>query len=98
MKEEQKRRQIKVNIPKEISDGIYSNVAFINFNNAEFVLDFARILPAISEAKIHARIVLTPPHCKRIMRLLEDNIKKYEEKYGEIAIPEQGESRKDIGF
>jgi hypothetical protein len=32
------------------------------------------------------------------MRLLEDNIKKYEEKYGEIAISEQMEHKKDIGF
>jgi hypothetical protein len=98
MKDEQKQRQIKVNIPKEISDGIYSNVLFVNFNNAEFVLDFARIMPAVSEAKIHARIVLTPQHCKRFMRLLEDNVGKYEEKYGEIPIPEKGELKKDIGF
>jgi hypothetical protein len=97
MKEKQ-QRQIKVNIQKEAAEGIYSNIVFMNFNASEFIVDFGRILPAIPEAKIYSRIIMNPQHCKRLMLLLERNIKKFEEKFGEISLPEKGEHKKDIGF
>ncbi|MBC8525770.1 MAG: DUF3467 domain-containing protein [Candidatus Cloacimonetes bacterium] len=96
MKEKQKK-QIKVNIPKEIGEGIYSNIVFMNFNASEFIVDFGRLLPAIPEAKIYSRIVMNPQHCKRLMHLLERNIEKFENQFGEISLPEVS-SKKDIGF
>ncbi len=93
----QKKKQIKVNIPKENSEGIYSNLVLMNFNNSEFILDFARILPGVPEAKVYSRIVMNPQHTKRLMKLLDKNIEKFEEKFGEINLPEK-DVRKNIGF
>jgi len=94
---EQKQQQIKINIPKEHSEGVYSNVAFMNFNQSEFVVDFGRILPAVPEATIYSRIILSPQHAKRLMQLLDRNLKKYEEQFGDIKLPEQG-NKQNIGF
>lgn len=94
---DQKQQKIKINIPKEHSEGIYSNVAFMNFNQSEFVVDYGRILPGVPEATVYSRIILSPQHAKRFMQLLDRNLKKYEEQFGEIKLPEQG-SKKNIGF
>jgi len=91
------KQQIKINIPKEHSEGIYSNIAFMNFNQSEFVVDFARLLPGVPEAKVYSRIILSPQHAKRLMQLMERNIEKYEKQFGEIKLPEQG-TKQNIGF
>ncbi len=91
------KQQIKINIPKEHSEGIYSNIAFMNFNQSEFVVDYARLLPGVPEAKVYSRIILSPQHAKRLMQLLERNVEKYEKQFGEIKLPEQG-SKHNIGF
>lgn len=91
------KKQLKVNIPKENSEGIYSNVVFTNFNQSEFILDFARIMPGVPEAKVYARILLNPQHTKRLYKLLERNIEKFEEKFSEIDLPENI-SKQGVGF
>lgn len=96
MKQQQKK-QIKVNISKEVGEGIYSNIVLMNFNDSEFILDFGRLLPAVAEAKIYSRIVMTPQHCKRLMLLLQKNVEKFEEKFGNISVA-QKEEKKNIGF
>ena len=97
MKQKQ-QQQIKVNIPKEAAEGIYSNIVFMNFNASEFIIDFGRILPAVPEAKIYSRIIMNPQHCKRLMHLLERNIDKFEKQFGKISLPEKEGGKKDIGF
>ena len=51
------------------------------------VIDFFRILPGISEAKVKSRIIMSPVHLKTLVRALQDNINKYENKFGEIKAP-----------
>ncbi|MEA2103763.1 MAG: DUF3467 domain-containing protein [Candidatus Cloacimonadota bacterium] len=97
MKKQQQPQKIKINIPKENAEGIYSNLVLMNFNDSEFILDFARILPAVPEAKIYSRIMMNPQHTKRLMKLLQKNIENYEEKYDEIKLPEK-DVKKSIGF
>jgi len=97
MSNNKKQKQLKVNIPKENSEGIYSNVVFTNFNQSEFILDFARIMPGLPEAKVYSRILMNPQHTKRLYKLLERNIEKYEEKFGEIDLPENI-AKQGVGF
>lgn len=88
---EQKKNQAQLNIelPEEIAEGIYSNLAIISHSHSEFVIDFIRLMPNVPKAKVKSRIVLTPQHTKRLMRALADNIKKYEAQHGIIDEPEQ---------
>lgn len=79
-----KTNQLNIELPEEIAQGIYSNLAIITHSSSEFVLDFVRIMPGVPKAKVKARVVLTPEHAKRLLYALQDNIKKFEAMHGSI--------------
>jgi len=89
-------QQINIEIADTEVQGIYSNFAFLTHSPAEFIVDFARILPGMKKAKVHSRIIMTPQHAKMLFNALESNIKKYEERFGEIKNVTQ--TGKEIGF
>jgi hypothetical protein len=90
--------QIKLDIDAKDVDGIYSNLAFLHLSASEFILDFARLMPGPPRAKVHSRIILTPQAAKAVMRLLQDNVKKYETEHGEIRLPGSVGGQTAIGF
>lgn len=79
-------QQINIELGEKEAEGIYSNLAIITHSPAEFVIDFTRVLPGIPKAKVLARMIMTAQHAKLLMHALEDNINKYENKFGEIKI------------
>ena len=79
-------QQINVELGEKESEGIYSNLAIITHSPAEFVIDFTRVLPGVPKAKVHARIIMTAQHAKLLLRALDDNIRKFEAKFGEVKI------------
>ena len=78
-----KTRQVSIELPPDL-DAIYSNLAVITHTASEIVIDFASVLPNAPKGKIHARIVTTPASAKALLRALGDNLKKYEQLYGEV--------------
>lgn len=82
--ENQNKKQINIELSEEVSQGTYSNLAVITHSAAEFILDFVRIMPGVSKAKVKSRIILTPEHAKRLMAALKDNISRYESAHGPI--------------
>lgn len=89
-------RQINIELDQETGEGEYSNFVVVTHSPAEFVMDFTRILPGVSKAKVHSRIIMAPPHVKAFLMALGDNIHKFESKHGEIDTPGQ-ESFKEFG-
>ncbi|MBP7390122.1 MAG: DUF3467 domain-containing protein [Chitinophagales bacterium] len=81
--------QINIELPEDIAEGTYSNLAIISHSPQEFVVDFIRILPNVPKAKVKSRILLTPEHAKRFMKALAENVKKYEQQFGIINDKEQ---------
>jgi len=86
--QEPRNQQVNIELGEKEAEGIYSNLAIITHSNAEFVIDFTRILPGVPKAKVHARMVMTPVHAKLLLNALRDNIEKFERKFGEISIPQ----------
>lgn len=84
-KKEQKQKQISIELSDEMAEGVYSNLAIISHSQSEFVLDFIRMMPNVPKAKVKSRVILTPQHAKRLMRALEDNLKKFEQQFGQVA-------------
>ena len=84
--QQQPGQQINIELGEKEAEGIYSNLAIITHSPAEFVIDFTRVLPGIPKAKVHARVIMTAQHAKLLLRALEDNIGKFELKFGEIKI------------
>jgi len=80
-----KPNQINIELPEDIADGIYSNLAIITHSNSEFIVDFVKMMPGLPKAKVKSRIVLTPQHAKRLLKSLADNVKKFEAQHGKIA-------------
>ncbi len=85
MSENQKQGpQLNIELPEDVAEGIYSNLAIIAHSHTEFVVDFIRMMPNMPKAKVKSRIVLTPQHAKRLLRALADNVKKFEAQFGKI--------------
>ncbi len=80
----QGEQQLNIELPEEVAEGTYSNLAVITHSNAEFVLDFIRVMPGTPKSKVKSRILLTPQHAKRLMNALADNLKKYEQVNGPV--------------
>ncbi len=82
---------INIKIADEELKGRYSNLLRITHTREEFILDFINVVPP--QGAVTARIVTSPGHLKRILHALGDNLKRYEDRFGEIveaAEPEGG--------
>lgn len=84
MTEEIKKQEIKVEIDEQTANGSYSNLALITHSQTEFIIDFIFVQPQNGKAKVKNRIITSPLHAKRILQALQDNIAKYEMRFGQI--------------
>lgn len=82
------QNQLNIELPEEIAEGTYSNLAIISHSQSEFVVDFVRMVPNVPKAKVKARIILTPQHAKRLLKALNENVKKFESLHGVIDEPD----------
>jgi hypothetical protein len=67
-------------------EAIYTNMAVLTHSPSEVIIDFARAMPNM-KARIQTRVVMTPLNAKLLLRALTENLAKFEETYGEIAVP-----------
>ena len=88
-KKKNKKNQIQLELPEDKADGNYSNFTVISHSNAEFVIDFARIVPGVKKANIKSRVIMTPTHAKTLLYTLKENISRYESEHGEIEMPDK---------
>jgi hypothetical protein len=67
---------------------VYANLARISHSPADFVIDFAYLLPGENSATVQSRIIMSPLSAKLLLRALTENIARYETAFGEIPIPQ----------
>ncbi len=91
-------QRIQIKLDDDIADGHYANLVLLNHSPAEFVLDFARIVPGSPKARVQTRVLLAPQHAKNLLNALQTNVKKYEETFGEIKMHGKQEGDKSFGF
>jgi len=89
MKDEQdpnanNQHQLNIELTEEIAEGVYSNLVMLAHSSEEFILDFIRVMPGVPKARVKSRIIVTPPHAKRLLKALKDNIQRYERAHGKI--------------
>jgi hypothetical protein len=77
-------QQIQIDIDDLTAQGSYCNLVLINHSDGEFVLDFAFLQPAAPRARVRARVISSPRHTKRLLRALETNVQRFEERFGKI--------------
>lgn len=84
MENQKKENKINIELPEDIAEGLYSNLAIITHSTSEFVCDFVQMMPGMPKAKVRSRVVMTPENAKRLLNALQDNLRKYEANIGKI--------------
>ncbi|MDU1903654.1 MAG: DUF3467 domain-containing protein [Dysgonomonas sp.] len=84
--EKNNQNQIQIELPDDVAQGTYANLAIITHSSSEFIIDYVRMLPGLPKAKVQSRIILTPEHAKRLLLALADNVNQYEKLYGSIRV------------
>jgi hypothetical protein len=82
----QQPQQIQVNTADELSRGRFSNNIIIAHSQEEFILDW--MLNSPSGIHLVSRVVVTPGHMKRIIAALAENLRRYEQMFGQVNAPE----------
>jgi hypothetical protein len=96
--EEEKKPEIQIEIDDATAQGVYVNLAMIGHTENEVVLDFIFLQPQASKAKVRSRIITSPGHAKRLLAALQDNISKFEAKFGVIKTVPQPPDQNKINF
>jgi len=76
---------------------VFSNSANIAHKDDEFTFTFMHLYPIPGQPPkgvVKAVVSLTPQHAKRFLNALKDNIRKYEQTFGEIKLIEEKEKPK----
>jgi len=84
MENKENKGGLNIELSEEVAQGTYSNLAVISHSASEFIVDFVRMMPGIPKAPVKSRIIMSADNAKRLLKALNDNIKKYENTFGEI--------------
>ncbi len=86
----------RINIRDDKASGVYANLAIVNTSQAEFVLDFARIMPGLPAAQLECRVIMSPHRIKGLIKALETQVEMYEKRFGPLE--DSVEAGGAIGF
>lgn len=81
-----KHVQIQIQLDDDVAQGMYVNLALVNHTQTEFTVDLMYLQPQQPKAKVRARIISSPAHTKRLMLALQENIRRFEERFGAIEL------------
>ena len=82
--------QLQITIDDAVANGVYANMAMVNHNETEFIVDFIFVHPQMAKATVRSRVVTSPKHLKRLLLALQDNLGRYEAQFGKIDISGPG--------
>jgi hypothetical protein len=88
MMKKKEQKEINVKIPSNL-EPVYANSIRIDHKDDEFTLSFFQMVPMVNKGHMKAIVAITPQHAKRLLKALQDNIRKYEDRFGEIELPEE---------
>ena len=86
--QQQQTIQLQIEIDPATANGAFVNMALVNHTETEFTLDFIYVQPQQPKAKVRSRIITNPKHMKRLILAMQDNVAKYESKFGVIQLLE----------
>jgi len=88
--------RIEIQLDEETAQGCYANLAVVNHTDAEFTLDFIFVQPQAPRAKVRSRVITSPRHVKRLIQVLQENMARYEARFGPVPV-EPGPEREPVG-
>ena len=88
--------ELKIQLDEKTADGTYTNCVGVFHNQAEFVMDFGRIVPGRPEVRVQSRLITNPVAFKQIVMALQENLARYESAFG--AVPMEPPRNAPKGF
>ena len=84
--------QLQIQLDDDVANGQYVNMALVNHTETEFTLDFIYVQPQQPKARVKSRIITNPKHMKRLLLAMQDNLAKFEAKFGTVVLSEDDSS------
>jgi hypothetical protein len=81
-----KHVQLQIQLDEDVAQGVYVNLALVNHTETEFTIDVMYVQPQQPKAKVRSRIISSPKHTKRLLMALQENLRRYEERYGAVDV------------
>lgn len=78
--------QVQIEIDPVTANGMFVNMAMVNHTETEFTLDLVYVQPQAPKATVRARVITTPKHMKRLLLAIQDNVAKYEARFGTLDL------------
>ena len=94
MSDQKQSNRQEIKIADNIPGAEYANAMQVNHNKDEFQIMYLNILGA--SGRVVSKIITSPGHYKRILTAMTENLKKYEERFGNVEKSEEIE--REIGF
>jgi len=92
------QNQVQLKVSDEVLKGVYSNAAQIVHNREEFQINFMNIDLTAALGSVVSKVILSPGHMKRMVAAMQDNLKRYEQQFGEVRQAEAPAGTDTIGF
>jgi hypothetical protein len=77
---------LQIDLDPETAQGVFVNLAMVNHTETEFTLDFMYVQPQGPKATVRARVITTPKHLKRLLFALQENLDKFEDRFGVVDV------------
>ena len=84
MANENKQNQIQIEVPADEMQGKYATLAVITHGPNDFFIDMILMAPNTPKARVQSRVIMTPENAKQLLIALNENVRKYEQAFGEI--------------
>ena len=81
-----KQTKIEVKIDEDVAQGMYINLALVHHNENDFTVDLMYVPPHARRATVRARAISSPKHTKRLLIALQEQVRRYEERFGIIDL------------
>jgi len=78
--------KLEIQMNDDVASGQYINMAVVNHNDSEFVIDCLYVQPQAPKAQVKSRLITSPRHAKRLLLALQTNIQSYEDNFGVIEL------------
>ena len=82
--------QLQIELDPATANGVFVNMAMVNHTDTEFTLDLIHVQPQAPKATVRARAIMTPRHLKRLLHALQENLGRYEARFGEVELGDAG--------
>jgi len=94
MQNQNQAKKQEIKIADNIPGAEYANAMQINHNKDEIQMMFLNIMGM--SGRVTGKVITNPGHFKRMINAMTDNLKKYEDTFGEVK--EATKNDNEIGF